>query len=49
MKIGKFIDRLISLRIILENREKINIIAILETEKIKEITQKELKELEIKK
>ena len=49
MKIGKFIDGLISLRIILENREKINIIAILETEKIKEITQKELKELEIKK
>ena len=33
MKIGKFIDGLISLRIILENREKINIIAILETEK----------------
>ena len=38
MKIGKFIDGLISLRIILGNREKINIIAILETEKIKEIT-----------
>ena len=46
MEIKKFIDSLISLRIILEEIEKINVIEKLEIMKTEEIT-KELKELEI--
>ena len=37
------------LRVIIEKREKINIIERVETEKMKEVAKKELKEVEIKK
>ena len=49
MKIEEFIDSLMRLRVIIKEIEKINITEKLETEKIKEIAKKVLKELEIKK
>ena len=48
MEIEKFKDRLMHLRVIIEKIEKINIIERVETEKMKEVAKKELKEVEIK-
>ena len=44
MEIGKFMDSLISLRIILEEKEKINVIERLKIIKIEEMTKKTKKD-----